>query len=110
MQLERVGAVLEQVLGAHRLVRQLARLAGEHEPGPELARERRPDQEPARLGADDHVDAERPCVLGQRGDGRVEPSRVGEDRRDVLEADARLREVGDLADQRAQVDRHEGGP
>ena len=59
VQLERVDAVLEQVLGADRLVRQLARLAGQHEAGAELARERRPEQEAARLGADDDVDAQR---------------------------------------------------
>src|SRR3712207_8084828 len=33
VQLERVGPVLELVRGGDRLVRQLARLAGEHEPG-----------------------------------------------------------------------------
>ena len=57
VELERVGAVLEQVLGPDGLVRQLAGLAREHEAGAELARDRRPEQEAARLGADDDVDA-----------------------------------------------------
>jgi hypothetical protein len=108
VELERVGAVLEDVLGAHGLARQLARLAGEHEPGAELARERRPEQEPARLGADDDVDVGR-RQSAQPRDRRVETGGVGEHGRDVLEADPRLREVRDLADEGAQVDGHRAG-
>ena len=57
---------------------------------------------PAGLDADDGVDLD----VGERGeqlvDRPVEGGRVGEQRRDVPEPDARLREVRDLAHQPAQ--------
>ena len=70
VQLQRVGGVLEHVLGAHGLVRQLARLAREHEAGAELARDRRAEQEAARLGADDDVDAQVAGEVGQAASRR----------------------------------------
>ena len=55
VQLERVGAVLQRVVGADRVVRQVAGLAREHEARAELAGDRRPEQEAARLRPDDDV-------------------------------------------------------
>ena len=57
--LQRVDAVLEDVLGRDGVVRQLARLARRDEAGAELARERAAEDEAARLGGDDEVDAAR---------------------------------------------------
>src|SRR3954453_16408939 len=70
------------------------------------AGDRRPEQEAARLGPDDDVDAQVAREIRQPGHGRVEPLRRGEDGRDVLEDDARLREVRDVAQERVEVDRH----
>ena len=59
---------------------------------------------PARLRAEHEVGLLRRHPGGQVGDRLPQRRRVGEERRDVLEADARGREVVDLADLRAQVD------
>ena len=104
VQLELTGAVLEQVLGADRLVRKLAGLAREHEAGAQLERERGAEQKAARLGRDHAVDTERSRVLGQPVDAMRQRPRVGEQRRYVLEADPRPWKVGYVADQRAQID------
>ena len=94
MQLELARAVLEQVLGADRLIRQLARLAREHEAGAELERERRPEQEAARLRGDHAVDVQRRAHISQTAHRLRERARVGQQRRDVLEADPRLGKSG----------------
>ena len=46
--------------------------------------------------------------LGQARDRGVERGRVEQQRREILEHDPGLREVGDLADERAEVHRHSG--
>ena len=56
MDLERVEAVLERVLGRDGVGRKLARLAGRDESGAELAGERRAEDEAPRLRGDDVVD------------------------------------------------------
>ena len=55
--------------------------------------------------ADHDVDVQGTRVLGEGSDRRVEAGRVGEQRRDVLEADAGGRKVVDLPDKRTKVDR-----
>src|SRR5437868_2818194 len=55
VQLERVEAVLERVLDADGVPRQLAGLARRHERAAEPVRERAAEDEAARLGAEDHV-------------------------------------------------------
>ena len=100
--LEGVGAVLERVLDGQRLGRQLAQLADRHEARVQLVRHRRREDEPARLHAHDDVD----LLVAVRLEHQVDRLLVGrgvlEQRRDVVEQDAGLREVGDLADLRAK--------
>ena len=60
---------------------------------------------PARLRGHDQLDLEPARVLGERAHGMVERPRVHEQRRDVLEDDAGLREVGHVTDVVAQVQR-----
>jgi hypothetical protein len=103
VQLECVAAVFERVLGADRALRQLAGLAREHEATAKLARDRGPQQEAARLGADHDVGRPHPRELCQRRNRGVERLTVGEQRRDVAKADPRLGEVRDLAHERAQA-------
>ena len=84
-------AVLEDVLGRDRVVRQLARLARGDEAGAELARQRAAEDEAARLGRDHEVDvARRAPSSASACDRRVERRRVEQQRRDVLEDDPRL--------------------
>ena len=101
--LERGRAVLEVVLDADHVGRQLAKLAHGHEANTELVRDRRAEDEAARLHADDDVDVALPHPLHEPVDGRLERLAVLEERRDVLEQDARLGEVGDVADARREV-------
>ncbi|MPM19014.1 hypothetical protein SDC9_65432 [bioreactor metagenome] len=96
---QRLGAVLQVVADLVRLGGQLAGLADRHETGPQGDRHRGADDEATGLHADHHVDVGR----GGRDelvDGGPEAGRVAEQRGDVLEADALLREVRDVADQR----------
>ena len=97
--LQLVGAVLEAVLLAHDRPRQLARLAHGHEPGPDLERDGRGEDEPARLHPEHPIDGTCPEAVDELGDRPVEGLRVAEQRRDVAEGDPGLRVVGDVADQ-----------
>jgi len=101
--LERVDAVFERVLGADRVVRQLARLPRWDEARPQLACQRRAEDESARLGRHHVVDLERKGVLRQRCHGGVERGRVQQQRSDVPEYDPLLGKVRDVADVSAQV-------
>ena len=97
--LELVLAVLERVVLAHDRPWQLAGLANRHEPGPHAVRDRRGDDEAARLHAEHAIGAarRRSGRPGRRSIG--EGIAVTEQRRDVAEADARRREVVDVADE-----------
>ncbi len=109
--LEGVETVLEGVLGADRLRGQLAGLARGHEPGPELAGQRRPEDEAARLGGDDVVNVGGGDPRREAAHRRIEGGRVQQQRRDVAEQDPRPREVRDVADEGTQIEsRHASGP
>jgi hypothetical protein len=104
MDLQRVDSVLERVLRADGLVRQLAGLARRDEAGPQLAGERRAEDEPPRLGGDHQIDRRIGDQLRQARHGAVERPGVEQQRRDVLEDDPRPGKVGDVADQGPQID------
>jgi hypothetical protein len=101
--LERVRPVLQGVLDRKDLGGELAKLAHGHESGLELVGHRGAEDEAARFHAHDDVD----LLVGERRRHEVDGLLVGhwflEQRRDVVEQDARLREVGDLADELPQV-------
>src|SRR5919107_3420031 len=110
VQLEGGGAVLERVLLGLDLVGQLAGLTDGDEAGPEVVGDRRGEDEPARLDADDLVDVAAAEVDDGLVDHRREADLVGQQRGDVLEDDPRFGEVGHVADQGPQaldVDGHE---
>ena len=96
--LERIRAVLEIVGLAHRPGRQLARLANRREPGVNPIGDRRPEDEPAALDADDEIDPLADERRGEAVDRRAEADRVLQQRRDVVEEDAGLGKIGDAAD------------
>jgi len=101
--LEGVGAVLQVVGNGDRLAGELPRLADQAEPGRQAAGDGRPEDEPAALGPDDQVDVVAAERVGQQFDRQGQPRRIGQQRRDVAEQDARLGEVGDVADQPLEV-------
>src|SRR5437660_12102202 len=98
MQFEGVLPVLERIGCADRLRRQLAGSPRRHEAAADLARNRGAEDEPTRLGAKDEVRLLRAPPLRELVDRVRERVRIGEQWRDVLEADAGLGPVGDLAD------------
>src|ERR671918_1240496 len=103
VQLERIEAVLERVLGADRAPGKLAWLAGRHEAAAEPVGERRAQDEPARLGAEDQVWLARLGELGELLDGLAQRLRIRQQRHDVLEDDAALREVRDVPNAGGEV-------
>src|SRR5438034_3107857 len=96
--LERVGAVLEGVLDGDRLGRQLAELPDGDEAGVELVRHRRAEDEATRFHPDHDVDRLALVGLEHQVDRLAVGGLVLQQRRDVVEEDPGLREVGDLAD------------
>ena len=95
--LEEVGAVLERVLLALDLPRQLARPCARARTRAAAVGDRRREDEAARFDAEHLVDR----LVGERRregvDGRREGVGGGQQRRDVAEDDARLGPVGDIA-------------
>src|SRR5262245_58674962 len=104
--LERVEAVLERVLGRHGPPRELAGLPRGDEAAAELARERAARDVPARLGAEDQVGLARPRPLRQAVDRLRERLRVGEQGHDVLEDDPGLGKVRNVPDLGLEIDAH----
>src|SRR5262245_17646861 len=86
-----------------RLRRQLSRLADRHEAGAELVRQRCAENEPAAFDADDVVDWLVPIGRSECADHVGEPLRVPKQRGDVVEQDAGLRKVRNMANLRAQM-------
>ena len=101
--LEQVGAVLEDVLLALDLPRQLAGLAHRDEPGPQPIGHRSGEDEAPRLDAEHTVDLGGDEGAGQRVDRAGEGHGVVQHRGDVLERHSRLREVRDVADRGPQL-------
>ena len=93
MQLERVGAVLEVVLRADHLARQLAQFAHRHEASIELVRDRRREDEPARLHPDDHPRHMRSHQVRELINRLLEGSRILQERGDVLEQNPLFGEI-----------------
>ena len=87
---------------ADRLERQLARAARRDEAAAELVRDRGADEEAARLSPDDDVRLALLGPVGEQVDRLPERLAIGEQRHDVLEDDALLRPVGNVADLRFQ--------
>src|SRR3954454_767050 len=100
MDLERRGPVLEGVGLLEGFVRELSFLADGDDARAEVIGDRGPEDEPAGLDPDHLVDVAAPEVDDDQVDDRRERDRVREHRRDVLEDDARLGEIRDVADQR----------
>src|SRR5207247_105242 len=98
MDLEGVRAVLEGVLDRNGLRRQLAELADRHQAGLELDGHRRAEDEPTGFHPNDDVDLLRAVWLEHQIDTLPERGGVLQEGRDVVEEDAGLRKVRDLAD------------
>ena len=105
VELEGVLAVLERIGGAHGRRGQLPGSPGRHEPAPGRDRDRRAQDEPACLSAEHEIGSLPPHPRRELGNRLLQSRGVGEERRDVLEADAGRRKIRYLADLRSQVDR-----
>src|SRR5438445_554532 len=91
--LERVGAIFKRIRLPHGRERQLAGLSDRSEARADSIRDRRAENEPAALDADDDVD---PLILKwerKAVDGRAESCRLLQQRRDVVEQDSSLRKI-----------------
>jgi len=97
--LDGVGPVLELIGLRGRLRGQLARLADGDEPLPEGVGEGGAEDEAPGLDAADHVVGRGSHQARESVDGGLQSLRALEQRRDVLEQDARLGEVRDVADE-----------
>ena len=102
MHLHAVRAVLQAVVQAARLPWQLALFPHRHKPGAQLLGDHGAKDEAARFGPGDHVNMQVAERLGQIFDGEGETGGVGQQRGDVLEDDAGLGKVGDVANEVAK--------
>ena len=103
--LQAVRPILEIVGGLDGVPRQLARLARRHEAAVEPIGERTAEDEASRLGAENDVWPKRTRELLEPVDRLAEIGRVGDERHQILEDDPGLREIRDVADAVAQVER-----
>src|SRR3546814_1891930 len=93
MDFQAIAAVLEFIFLSERARRQLARLAHRHEAGAQRARQRRAEDEAARFDAQHRLERHAAPGFGHRIDRGGIAVRVGEQRGDVLEHYAWLREI-----------------
>ena len=110
MDLERIGAVFELIAHRDRLARKFSGLARGDEAGAELERDGDAHHEAAGLRADDLRDARVLERLGDGLDGAAHRLGIGEQRRDVLEYDARLGIIRNVDDTRCEVEVSHGSP
>ena len=97
--LEAVRAVLEVVVGPVDLSGELAGLSDGHEARRKGLGDGGAEDEAPALGPHDQLDALAAVGIGHQFDGQSQARRVGEQRRKVLEHDARLRVVRDVPDE-----------
>ena len=109
MDLERVLAILQAVGGARGRSGQLLRFAHWNKPGVQAIGDHGRKNEPASLDPHHAVDELAHVVVGQQVDRPVQPERIFQQRRDVIEENTRLREIGNFANQLLQV-LHESSP
>src|SRR6266576_2910135 len=101
--LESRRAVLEVVLDAHHIPRQLAELSHRDEANAELVRDRRREDEPPRLHPHDDIDLLRADLREEPVDRGREGVSILEQRGDVFEKDPGLWKVGNVADLAREV-------
>ena len=101
--LEGVRAVLEVVGFLNRFRRQFAGFPDRNEPGPDLLRDSRSENEAAAFDADDRIDSLSNVRCRQQIDGRLEAKRIAQQRGDVVEEDAGLGEIRNAANVLFQV-------
>lgn len=101
--LEAVGAVFEGVVDAVDAAGELAGFANGDEPGGEGLSDGGAEDEAAGLGADDEFDTLAAVGVGHQLDGEGETPGIRQQRREILEENPGLGEVGDVADEGVEV-------
>src|SRR2546426_7696742 len=104
---QRVGTVLQIILDLEDVGRQLAWSPDRHEAGVELMRQRRGQDKPARLDADDLGHVAVPVQRSEVSDDAAERYAVLEQRRDVIEQDPGFGEIRNLTNELFVI--HVGG-
>jgi len=99
MEFQTIGAVFKIVIHAVHHTGKFARLADWDEPRRERLCNRDPENESSAFSADDEVDPLAPVRVGHQFHREREGPRVREQRREILEYHAWLREIRDLFDQ-----------
>src|SRR5262249_9156924 len=95
---ERLGPVLEIKGLGHRAEGELSELAQRHETRADVLRQRRAEDESARLHRGDLVDAHAAVTPAEPADHFRKELAIAQDGRDVLEENSLLGKVGDFAD------------
>lgn len=103
MYFESVRAVFECVVDAVDGAWEFAGFSDGDETGRESLGDGDAEDEAAAFGTDDEVDSLASVWVGHEFDGECERSGIGEQRREVLEDDAGLGEVGHVADKACKV-------
>ena len=96
--LKGIGAVLQGIRGALRLIWQLPGLSDQGRPRMKLIGQRGGDNESSCLDANHQVNVPIGKPLGNLIDGRMEGLAIRQQRRDVFEENSLLGEVGDVPD------------
>src|SRR5947199_10877197 len=103
MDLERVLAILQAVGGARGRSGQLLRFAHWNKPGVQAIGDHGRKNEPASLDPHHAVDELAHVVVGQQVDRPVQPERIFQQRRDVIEENTWLRKIGNFGNQLLKV-------
>lgn len=98
MHFGRRGSVFELVFGRFAASRKFSFFTDGHKADAHRVGDGRPEQEAARIDADDFVRLQFPAGCEERIDGHPESRPIGQDRGDVFEDDARFWKIGHVAD------------
>ena len=90
------GSIFEVVGLLEGLVGQLAFFTNRHDTGAQSESRRRGKNEAASINPDDSIDGTGRQAFDQKIDATGKQPRIGQDRCDVFELDARLRKIGDV--------------
>src|SRR4029077_31761 len=103
MNFQAIPAVLESIVDAKSLPRQLPGLPDRDETDAELPGDRRSEHEPPGLDAEDLVGRALPEGLRHRDNSLMEGRGRRQERGDVAEEDPRRGEIRDIADELAEI-------
>ena len=102
---QRIGTVFELVTVRVAFEGKFPRLPNRHKSNTQFERQRRGENEPARLGGDHRINLSTLIVIGKLVDGLPKSGRIIQQRGNVFEVDSRLGKIGNVPNKLSQVDR-----